>query len=85
MNILVRCDSSNIIGTGHVMRCLNLCEYYPQNRYTFICRNFNMKYFKNIPENDNAFFPDPAAFANAISTSVVVKNSFLQINFKSRF
>jgi UDP-2,4-diacetamido-2,4,6-trideoxy-beta-L-altropyranose hydrolase len=44
MNILIRCDSSNIIGTGHVMRCLNLCEYYPENNYTFICRNF----LKNI-------------------------------------
>ena len=46
MNILIRCDSSNIIGTGHVMRCLNLCEYYPENNYTFVCRRFN----KNISE-----------------------------------
>ena len=42
MNILIRCDSSNIIGTGHVMRMLNLCEYYPENNYTFVCKNFNM-------------------------------------------
>jgi len=41
MNILIRCDSSNIIGTGHVMRCLNLCEYYPKHNFTFICRNFS--------------------------------------------
>jgi len=40
MNILIRCDSSNIIGTGHVMRCLNLCEYSPENTYTFVCKNF---------------------------------------------
>lgn len=40
MNIVIRCDSSNIIGTGHVMRCLNLCEYYPENSYTFVCKNF---------------------------------------------
>jgi UDP-2,4-diacetamido-2,4,6-trideoxy-beta-L-altropyranose hydrolase len=46
MNILVRCDSSNIIGTGHVMRCLNLCEYNPNNNYTFVCRNF----FLNISD-----------------------------------
>lgn len=47
-NILIRCDSSNIIGTGHVMRCLNLCEYYPENIYTFICRNFNMNISEKI-------------------------------------
>ena len=40
MNIIIRCDSSNIIGTGHVMRCLNLCEYYPQHNFTFVCKNF---------------------------------------------
>jgi UDP-2,4-diacetamido-2,4,6-trideoxy-beta-L-altropyranose hydrolase len=28
------------------MRCLNLCEYCPENNYTFICRKFN----KNISE-----------------------------------
>lgn len=48
MNILIRCDSSNIIGTGHVMRCLNLCEYYPKNTYTFVCRNFNMNITEKI-------------------------------------
>lgn len=42
MNVLIRCDSSNIIGTGHVMRCLNLIEYNPENKYTFVCRKFNM-------------------------------------------
>ena len=47
MNILIRCDSSNIIGTGHVMRCLNLCEYYPNIKFTFLCRNFK----NNITEN----------------------------------
>ncbi len=48
MNILIRCDSSNIIGTGHVMRCLNLCEYHPENIYTFVCRNFNMNITNKI-------------------------------------
>lgn len=45
-SILIRCDSSNIIGIGHVMRCLNLCEYYPGYQFTFVCRNF----FMNITE-----------------------------------
>lgn len=48
MNILIRCDSSNIIGTGHVMRCLNLCEYYPENKYTFVCRKFSMNITEKI-------------------------------------
>jgi len=51
MNILIRCDSSNIIGTGHVMRCLNLCEYYPENTYTFVCRKFKMNITDKIKEN----------------------------------
>jgi len=48
MNILVRCDSSNVIGTGHIMRCLNLCEYYPENTYTFVCRNYNLNISQKI-------------------------------------
>jgi UDP-2,4-diacetamido-2,4,6-trideoxy-beta-L-altropyranose hydrolase len=50
-NILIRCDSSNIIGTGHIMRCLNLCEYYPDNNFTFLCRNFNMNISSKIKNN----------------------------------
>ncbi len=51
MNILIRCDSSNIIGTGHIMRCINLCEYYPENSYTFVCRNFQMNISEKILKN----------------------------------
>ena len=50
MDILIRCDSSNIIGTGHVMRCLNLCENNLENNYTFLCRNFNMNISDKIIE-----------------------------------
>lgn len=53
MNILIRCDSSNIIGTGHVMRCLNLCEYYPENNYTFLCKEFNNNITSKIKERYN--------------------------------
>jgi UDP-2,4-diacetamido-2,4,6-trideoxy-beta-L-altropyranose hydrolase len=51
MNVLVRCDSSNIIGTGHVMRCLNYIEHSPENKYTFICRNFNGNIINKIKES----------------------------------
>ena len=48
MNILIRCDSSNIIGTGHVMRCLNMCEYHPENKYTFVCKKYQMNITNKI-------------------------------------
>lgn len=48
MNVLIRCDSSNIIGTGHVMRCLNLASYYHEYKFTFICRNFKMNISEKI-------------------------------------
>ena len=50
MNILIRCDSSNIIGTGHVMRCLNYAEYFPDDRFTFLCRNFPWNIMSKIVE-----------------------------------
>jgi UDP-2,4-diacetamido-2,4,6-trideoxy-beta-L-altropyranose hydrolase len=51
MNILVRCDSSNIIGTGHVMRCLNYIEYNSENKYIFVCRSFNGNIINKIKEH----------------------------------
>ena len=53
MNILIRCDSSNIIGTGHIMRCLNLCAYYLEHKFTFLCRNFNMNITNKIKESNH--------------------------------
>jgi len=52
-NILIRCDSSNIIGTGHVMRMLNYCEYYQNCNFTFLCRNFNMNISNKIIEKNH--------------------------------
>ena len=35
MNILFRVDSSNIIGTGHIYRCLHFAELYSKNNNIF--------------------------------------------------
>ncbi|WP_297568621.1 UDP-2,4-diacetamido-2,4,6-trideoxy-beta-L-altropyranose hydrolase [uncultured Anaerovibrio sp.] len=41
MYILIRVDSSTLIGSGHLMRCLTLAERHRQNgdEVTFICRD----------------------------------------------
>ena len=41
MQVVIRCDSSNMIGTGHVKRCLNIARRLKQNEctITFICRD----------------------------------------------
>ena len=49
-NIVIRVDSSNIIGTGHVYRCLNLMEYYPGYNIEFICKNSNYNLISKISQ-----------------------------------
>lgn len=48
MNIAIRTDSSTLIGSGHLMRCLTLAERYRKdgNLVTFVCRDLpgNMAY-----------------------------------------
>jgi UDP-2,4-diacetamido-2,4,6-trideoxy-beta-L-altropyranose hydrolase len=51
MNIVFRVDSSDIIGTGHVYRCLNLAYQYKENNISFICKNHNYNLIHKISEN----------------------------------
>ncbi len=48
LNIIFRVDSSDVIGTGHVMRCLNLAEYYKNNNIEFICKDLPFNLIENI-------------------------------------
>lgn len=54
MTILIRCDSSNIIGTGHVYRCINLAHRLKKSGQDvqFICRVLEGNSI-NIIEEDN--------------------------------
>jgi len=49
MNIFFRVDSSNIIGTGHVFRCLNIAYHYNSENIFFICKNHNYNINSKIP------------------------------------
>ena len=47
--IVFRVDSSNIIGTGHVYRCLNLASFLKKkNEILFVCRNLKGNIIKEI-------------------------------------
>ncbi len=75
MNIIIRTDASNMIGTGHVMRCLTLAEKLTQNyqaKITFICRDlpgnlsevikfkgFGFKLLAFSPENKGQYSKTP--------------------------
>ena len=40
-NLIFRVDSSNLIGSGHFMRCFNLALKMKEFDITFICRHIN--------------------------------------------
>ena len=51
MNIVFRVDSSDVIGTGHVYRCLNLAYQYKEHNISFICKNHKYNLNSKIAEN----------------------------------
>lgn len=51
MNIVFRVDSSDIIGTGHVYRCLNFAYQYKDHNISFICKNHHYNLNSKISEN----------------------------------
>lgn len=46
--IVFRVDSGNIIGTGHIQRCLNLADQFDNAKIYFISKNFDGNIIKNI-------------------------------------
>ena len=56
MIIAFRVDSSDIIGTGHVYRCLNLAHQYKDNHIIyFICKDHSYNLISKIEENYQVF------------------------------
>lgn len=47
-NVLVRVDSSDKIGTGHIFRMLNFVEQFDSIRFSFICKKFRKNLIHKI-------------------------------------
>ena len=41
LNIIFRVDSGNLLGTGHVFRCLNIANIIEKSNIEFICKDFS--------------------------------------------
>jgi len=56
MNIFFRVDSSSIIGTGHVIRCIKLAKYFKNHNIFFICKKFEGNLNSKVTENKFKLF-----------------------------
>lgn len=56
MNIFFRVDSSNIIGTGHIIRCLKLASFFPKDDIYFICKKFKGNLNSKVTSNNYILF-----------------------------
>lgn len=57
-NLYFRVDVSNIIGIGHIKRCLKLASYVNNYNIYFICKNFQNNTFNEIKEKYNLLILD---------------------------
>lgn len=59
MNVIIRADASNVIGSGHVMRCLSLADSLSQKRanVTFICRDLPENLFSLVNKRNFQVIP----------------------------
>ena len=70
MNIFFRVDSSNIIGTGHIIRCLKLAKYFENHNIFFMCKKFNGNLNKKVIDNKFKLFELEIENDNTIISNV---------------
>ena len=56
MNIFFRVDSGNVIGTGNIIRCLKMANYFSKHNIFFICKKFQGNLNRKIIENNFKLF-----------------------------
>ena len=78
MNIVVRVDSSNVIGSGHLMRCLTLAQRFSNDGHivSFICRDLEGNLAGLVKKQDFQLYMLPPA---SIDDSITGYASWLTV------